>query len=84
MIVARRIIRHPVPGNTVEPIPDQAIIVEGDLDYIDDGSAELPDHVVYIATMDESGVITEVLDNATPDDATHTFAGWPLPDGMLP
>ena len=80
-IIARRVIRSPVPPNTVELIPDQAMWVEGDLDYIDDGTADLPAHVIYLATMDETGAITETIDKVQPNNRVHTYAGWPIPDG---
>ena len=49
-----------------------------------DGTAPLPTHVVYLATMDETGAITETIDDASAADVKHTFSGWPVPDGVVP
>ncbi len=74
-ILARRIVR-PVPMKGIEPVPAGAMLVDGQLDYLDDGKSPEPDDAVYVAYMDKYGAVEVVKGELV--DAVHTFAGWPL------
>lgn len=78
-IKARRVIR-PVPLDTVQLIPSQAVLVNGHFDYIEaEVKEDPPKEAVYVAEMDAAGEVKEVKDETTAKNAAHTFAGWKVP-----
>ena len=64
-IKARRVVR-PVPAKGIESVPGGTILVDGHLDYIDDGKELAPADAKYVATMDEAGEIAVVTDTFDP------------------
>ena len=81
-IQARRVSRA-VPKDTIELLPAQGVLVEGTLDYLDDGATPAPADALYVAHL-EGGKVTKVKDTLPPGKPgkpkhPHTFAGWPMP-----
>lgn len=69
-----RIIR-PIPLGPVLA-PSGAVLVDGNIDYIEQGEVVVPVDAVYAATLDDSGKYTEVKAAPAEFVMRHAFAGW--------
>ena len=70
----------PIPLTGIKQVPDQAVVVDGYFDYIDENDPPTPADAIYASSWDGKGEeIVEKSQIAGKVTSKHTFAGWKIP-----
>ena len=72
----------PIPLMGIKQVPDQAVVVDGYFDYIDESNPPnpTPADAIYASTWDGKGEeVVEKNQIAGKITSKHTFAGWKSP-----